>query len=55
MDKGDSRGGGYVRELREGTWWGDFIIGDHRRYAEKALGDGHPHRGPAGEPERGLV
>jgi hypothetical protein len=45
----------YGRSVR-GTWRGDFITGDPGRYVEKVLKMGISlHRGPAGEPGRGLI
>jgi len=34
---------------------GGFITGNPGKICRKGSGDGHPHRGLAGEPGRGLV
>jgi len=38
-----------------GTWWGDFITGDPRRYVEKALETGISIGVSQGNLEGGLV
>jgi hypothetical protein len=40
----------------KGTWREGYLAGDPERYAEKALETGISfHRGPVGEPVRGLA
>ena len=56
MDEGDSRGGASLRELCEGNLEGGSFPEDPEGYAEKALETGISlHRGPGGEPGRGLI
>jgi hypothetical protein len=55
MDEGDSRGGASLRELCEGNLVGGLHYWGPRKIRRKGSGDGHLHRGPAGEPGKGLV
>jgi len=55
MNEWDSRGGDYLGELCEGNLMGGLHYWGPWKKCRKGSGDGHLHRGPDGEPGRGLV
>ena len=55
MDERDSRGGASLREFCEGNLVGRIHYRGPWKICRKGSGDGHLHRGPAGEPGRGFV
>ena len=55
MNEGGCRGGASLRELCEGNLVGWLHYWGPWKKCRKGSGDGHLHRGPAGEPGRGLV
>jgi len=55
MDEGESRGEASLRELCEGNLVGGLLYWGPWKICRKGSGDGHLHRGPAGERGMGIV